>query len=357
MRIENRVFGAGNALIIAELSGNHCMDLPYTKDSISAMAEAGADAVKLQTYTADSLTLDVDNEHFGPRPSGLWKGRRPYEVFTEGSLPYEWHAELFEHARKCGLICFSSPFDVEGVGFLESLNVPAYKVASFEIAHIPLIEEIASKGKPVIVSSGIASLGDLEQAIHILRSGGCEVALLKCTSAYPAAPDEANLRSMVTLQQAFGCPVGVSDHTMGWVVPVVAVSLGASIIEKHFILDRSRGGIDAEFSMDANDFGSMVKAVREAEATLGNPSYALGAGSTESAKRGRGIFAKANIRRGESLGRENLAVVRSSAGIHPGMLGELLGKPAPCDIKKGEPLTLEQFLTKSSQSNAEGHGD
>ena len=206
MKIAEFDIQSGHSLIIAELSGNHNNDLKLAKDTIAAMAEAGADAVKLQTYTADSLTLNVDNEFFGPRDSGTWKGQKPYDVFQEGALPYEWHEELIRHANEHDLICFSSPFDVDGVDFLMSLEVPAFKLASFEISHIPLIEKLAEQGKPVIVSTGIARLQDIDRALEILRAGGCSVALLKCTSAYPATFEDANLRSMVSLGEVFGVP-------------------------------------------------------------------------------------------------------------------------------------------------------
>ena len=326
--------------IIAELSGNHNNDLQYTKDTIDAMKEAGADAVKFQTYTADSLTLNVDNEEFGPRKDGLWKGRKPYDVFSEGALPYEWHEELFNYARGIGLECFSSPFDEEGVELLEKLDNPIYKIASFEIQHIPLIEKIAKTGKPVIISTGIATLEDIEKALSYFPDKNA-VTLLKCTSAYPTPYSEVNLRAMQTLKEKFGVKVGLSDHTLGSVVPVAAVALGACVIEKHFILDRRVGGVDADFSMSPKDFKEMVDAIRIVEQALGSNEYSLSEGSKKSRLRGRSIYVSNDIKKGAIITSDNIRIVRPATGLPPTLYKSILGSKANLDIKAGTPLSYE----------------
>jgi pseudaminic acid synthase len=328
--------------IIAELSGNHNNDLQYAKDTIYAMKEAGADAVKLQTYTADSLTLNVDNDEFGPRKEGLWKGRTPYDVFSEGALPYAWHEELFFYARSLGLECFSSPFDEEGVDLLESLHNPIYKVASFEIQHIPLIEKIASTRKPVIISTGIATLADIELALSYFKDKST-VTLLKCTSAYPTPYSEVNLKAIQTLSDAFGVNVGLSDHTLGAAVSVAAVALGAVVIEKHFILDRSKGGVDADFSMSPSEFKSMVDSIRIVEQALGNAKFELSEGSKKSRLRGRSIFVSKDIAVGDYLTQDNIKVVRPATGLSPSMYKKIIGRKVNQSILAGSPLTLDMI--------------
>ncbi|NAZ46793.1 pseudaminic acid synthase [Vibrio toranzoniae] len=328
--------------IIAELSGNHNNDLKYTKDTIFAMKEAGADAVKLQTYTADSLTLNVDNEEFGPRKEGLWKGMRPYDVFSKGALPYEWHEELFNYARELGLICFSSPFDEAGVDLLEKLDNPIYKVASFEIQHIPLIEKIAQTGKPVIISTGIAKLSDIENALEYFPDKS-KVTLLKCTSAYPTPYSEVNLKAMQALKDTFGVNVGLSDHTLGHSVPVAAVALGASVVEKHFILDKNKGGVDADFSMTPEEFGLMVESIRIVELALGSPTFSLSEGSTKSRERGRSIYISQEVKKGDLVTKDNIKVVRPAYGIEPKYYSELIGQVFNEDLLAGTPVKLSYF--------------
>uniref|UniRef100_Q0HWW5 N-acetylneuraminate synthase n=1 Tax=Shewanella sp. (strain MR-7) TaxID=60481 RepID=Q0HWW5_SHESR len=328
--------------IIAELSGNHNNDLDYTKETILAMKKAGADAVKLQTYTADSLTLNVDNEEFGPRKEGLWKGKRPYDVFSEGALPYAWHEELFAYARALGLECFSSPFDEDAVDLLESLNNPIYKVASFEIQHIPLIEKIAATGKPVIISTGIATLADIEVALSFFPDKS-KVTLLKCTSAYPTPYSEVNLKAMKTLKDVFGVNIGLSDHTLGSAVPIAAVALGATVIEKHFILDKSRGGVDADFSMSPDEFKNMVDSVRIIEHAIGSQEFTLSEGSQNSRLRGRSIYISQDVESGDILTKENIRVVRPASGLAPSFYHNCLGKKAARKLVAGEPLRFEDF--------------
>ncbi|MBA4745336.1 MAG: pseudaminic acid synthase [Muricauda sp.] len=328
---ENGVF------IIAELSANHNNDLELAVRTIEAAAKSGADAIKVQTYTADSLTLNVNNDIFGPRKDGLWKGRTLYELFTEGSLLYEWHPVLKKKAEELGMIFFSSPFDKAGVDLLESLCVQMYKVASPEITDIPLIEYVASKNKPVIISTGMASLADIELAVNTCRKvGNNDITLLKCTSEYPAVPEMANLKTIPNLKSTFNVKVGLSDHTMGATVPIVSVALGARVIEKHFILDREFGGVDSAFSMNPDEFKEMVRAVREAEKCLGQIDYSL----TERNKlRRRSLFLSKDVKAGDVVTEENLRSVRPGYGLHPKYLNDVLGRKVNNTYKAGTALT------------------
>lgn len=324
--------------IVAELSANHGHDLARTIETIHAMKDAGADMVKLQTYRPESLSLDADGPHFGPLREGPWAGRRPYDLYAEGALPYAWHAEIFAEAARLGMTWFSAPFDEEGVDLLEGLGNPVYKVASLEIAHVPLLERIAATGKPVILSTGAATLGDIELALDTLGRGRSDITLLKCTTAYPTPMHEVNLRSMVTLGDVFGLPVGLSDHTPGHTVPVAAVALGATLIEKHFVLDRSRGGIDAAFSLEPDEFRAMAAAVRDAEAALGSAAYALSASSVSARRRGRSIFVAEKVALGERFTPRNVRIVRPGAGLHPQHYRAVLGAVARRELEPGEPL-------------------
>ncbi|MBO6763260.1 MAG: pseudaminic acid synthase, partial [Roseivirga sp.] len=285
MKIANRSIGEDSGVfIIAELSANHNGSLETALETIRAAKRAGADAIKLQTYTADTLTIDCDKDDFIIRSGSIWDGKTFYELYQSAYTPWEWHKDLFDCAKEEGLICFSSPFDKTAVDFLEELGVPAYKIASFEITDIPLIEYVASKGKPMILSTGIAEQEDIELALDACRRmGNNQIALLKCTSSYPAPIEEANMAMIHEFKERFGVIPGLSDHTMGATVPMVATILGAKIIEKHFILNRSIGGPDASFSMNEKEFSEMVKGVREAEKALGQVNYEL----TEKQKKGR----------------------------------------------------------------------
>lgn len=324
------------AFIIAELSANHNNDFELAVKTIEAMALSGANAVKIQTYTADSLTLNINNEYFRPKADGLWSGKHPYEIFTAGSLPYEWQPRLKKVAEALGLIFFSSPFDLHAVDFLEGLDVPLYKVASPEITDTALLAKMASTGKPIIVSTGLADLEDIELALETIRAeGNNKYALLKCTSQYPAEFAYADLLTIPDMKARFCCPVGVSDHSAGFLVPTVATSLGASIVEKHFILDRSLGGIDSAFSMEPKEFAFMVKTVRDAESSLGGISYDL----TESDKlRRRSLFVVSDIKEGEQFNQENVRSVRPGHGIHPKFFNKVYGRKALVDIPRGTPL-------------------
>jgi pseudaminic acid synthase len=329
------------AFIVAELSANHNNNFQLTVKTLEAMAAAGADAVKIQTYTAESLTLNVDNEYFGERKDGLWKGRRPYDIFSDGSLPYEWQPKLKEVAEKLGLVFFSSPFDQFAVDFLEKMNVCLYKVASPEINDIPLIAKISKTGKPIILSTGMAELKDIQLAIDTIRiNGGNDYALLKCTSQYPAQFCDANLRTIPNMRDRFGCTIGVSDHSEGDLVPLVATSLGAKIIEKHFTLSRSLGGIDSAFSMEPHEFASMVKSVRNAELSLGEVTYEL----KESDKlRRRSLFVTSDIKKGDELNESNFRSVRPGHGMQPVHTTHITGKKARIDIPTGTPLRIDHF--------------
>ncbi|WP_010228322.1 pseudaminic acid synthase [Gillisia marina] len=330
--------------IIAELSANHNGSLDVAINTIKAAKRTGANAIKLQTYTADTLTIDCDKDDFVVKSGSIWDGKTFYDLYKDAYTPWEWHEELFKVAKDEGLICFSSPFDKTAVDFLEDLNVPAYKIASFEITDIPLIEYVASMGKPVIISTGIAEIEDIELALEAChRMGNNDIALLKCTSSYPAPIDEANMVMVKDLAERYGVISGLSDHTMGSTAPVVATCFGAKIIEKHFILDKSIGGPDASFSMDEQEFTEMVKAVREAEKATGNVNYNL----TDKQKKGkdfsRSLYVVEDIQDGEILTEKNIRSIRPGFGLHPRFYSEILGKKALIDLERGTPLSIKHF--------------
>lgn len=325
--------------IIAELSANHGHDINIAKDTIKAAKEAGADAIKIQTYTADTLTIDCDNEYFKLDSGTIWDGRTLYDLYSEAYTPWEWQKELMEYANSIGLIFFSTPFDKTAVDFLEELDVPVYKVASFEIMDIPLIEYIASKGKPMIMSTGVASLSDIEEAVNACkRMGNDQIILLKCTSSYPAKIEDANLNTIPNMKETFGVEVGLSDHTLGITVPVVSVALGAKVIEKHFILDKSIGGPDASFSMEPHEFRQMVESVRDAEKALGKVDYSMNEKKMNSRVLGRSLFVVKDIKAGEKFTEENVRSIRPSNGLHPKFYSEIIGKIANVDIDRGTPI-------------------
>ena len=328
------------AFIIAELSANHNGSLETAIETVRAAKRAGADAIKLQTYTADTITIDSRKEDFIIKGT-IWEGRNLHDLYSEAYTPWEWHERLMEVAKEEGLECFSSPFDPTAVEFLEGLNVPAYKVASFEITDIPLIELIASKGKPVIISTGIATEEDIDWALEAChRMGNTDIALLKCTSSYPAPIEEANLVMIRDFAERYGVIVGLSDHTMGATAPIVSVCMGAKIIEKHFILDRSIGGPDASFSMNEVEFTDMVNAVREAEKALGIVDYRL----TEKQQKGkdfsRSLYIVADVEEGEVFTEKNIRSIRPGYGMHPRFYREILGKKAKHRMEGGDRLSL-----------------
>lgn len=327
--------------IIAELSANHNGSLETALETVRAAKRAGADCVKLQTYTADTITLNSNKEDFIIKGT-IWDGRKLHELYKEAYTPWEWHEEIFKVAKEEGLVCFSSPFDFTAVDFLEKLDCPAYKIASFEITDIPLIEYVASKGKPVIMSTGIATLEDIELAISAChRMGNYDIAILKCTSSYPAPIEEANMVMVKDFADRFNILSGLSDHTMGATVPIVATTFGAKIIEKHFILDRSIGGPDASFSMNEKEFTDMVVAVREAEKAIGAVDYTLTEKQAKGKDFSRSLYVAEDIKIGEIFTHTNLRSVRPGFGLHPKYLNELLGKKAKINLEKGMRMKLE----------------
>lgn len=342
--IEDRPIGTNAPVfIIAELSANHSGQLETAIETIRAAKKAGADAIKLQTYTADSITLDSDRPDFIIKGT-IWEGKKLHDLYQEAYTPWEWHARLFEVAKEEGLICFSSPFDRAAVDFLETLNAPAYKIASFEITDIPLIRYTASKMKPIILSTGIASKEDINLAIATCReTGNHQIALLKCTSSYPAPIDEANMAMIPQFEKDFGVIPGLSDHTMGSIVPIVATTLGAKIIEKHFILDRSIGGPDASFSMNPEEFKEMVTSVRAAESAIGKNDYQLTQKQRDGRQFSRSLYFAKDIQAGEIVTEEHIRSVRPGYGLHPKFLNQLIGKSVNCSLSKGDRVELTYF--------------
>lgn len=328
--------------IIAELSANHLHDYSLAIKTIDSAHEAGADAIKLQTYTADTITIKSDNECFKINQGTLWDGKTLYELYEEAYTPWDWQPKLKKHAESKGLICFSSPFDSTAVDFLEKIDVPAYKIASFEITDIPLIEYVAAKGKPVIISTGIATLEEIGDAVDACKSVGNEkIILLKCTSAYPTPLEDVNLRTILLLKEKFNTLIGLSDHSMGISVPVASVSLGACVVEKHMILDRSLGGPDSAFSLEPSEFKDMVDTIREVELALGTKEYTV----TEKMKDGRffsrSLFVIEDISKGDNFTLKNLRSIRPGHGLPPKFLKEIVGKKASQDITRGTPLSWE----------------
>ncbi len=344
-KLGNKSIGDNHpAFIIAELSANHNQDFEIALKTIKAMKDAGADAVKLQTYTADTITIDSNNDYFKIKSGTIWDGKTLYQLYKEAYTPWEWQPKLKKAAEDLGLICFSSPFDKSAVDFLEKMKVPAYKVASFEINDIPLIEYIASKGKPIILSTGIATLNDIKEATDACRKMKNEqIALLKCTSAYPAPIEEANLETIPNMADKFKTIVGLSDHTLGITVAITATALGAKIIEKHFILDRTLGGVDSSFSLEPDEFKAMVKAIREAEKALGSVNYTLSEKVKKNKKFARSLFAVKDIKCGENFTEENIRSIRPGDGLPPKHLTDIIGKRAAKDVKKGTPINWDQI--------------
>jgi pseudaminic acid synthase len=328
--------------IIAELSANHGGKLEIALETVRAAKRAGADAIKLQTYTADTITIDCDKPDFKIKQGTSWDGQFLYDLYKEASLPWEWHKPIMDLAKELEIDCFSSPFDHSAVDFLEELDVPAYKIASFEITDIPLIEYAASKGKPMIISTGIATIEDIELAIAACKKeGNYDITILKCTSAYPAEPEDANLLTINDIKKRFNVKSGLSDHTMGIVTPVVSVAMGATVIEKHFILDKSIGGADAHFSLDEKEFTVMVDAVREAEKVIGKVDYEMTVKKLKSREFSRSLYAVNDIKRGEQFTSKNVRSIRPGFGLHPKYYDQVLGSIALSDIERGTPLSLD----------------
>jgi pseudaminic acid synthase len=327
--------------IVAELSANHNGSKSTAIETIKAAKRTGADAVKLQTYTADTITLDVRTKDFETEKGSLWENRYLYDLYQEAYTPWEWHAELFETARQEGLICFSTPFDKTAVDFLETLKNPIYKIASFEITDIPLIEYTAKQMKPIVISTGIATKEDIQLAVDTCRNvGNNDITLLKCTSSYPAPVDEANLIVIPELATRFGVKSGLSDHTMGSISAITAVALGAVMIEKHFIIDRSIGGPDAAFSMDEKEFTQMVKDIRTAEKTIGKVAYEL-TGKISGRNCSRSLYVAKDMKAGDIITEQNVRSVRPGYGLHPKHWNEIAGKKVNRNLEKGMRFEME----------------
>lgn len=345
MNIAGRKIGNGHPVyIIAEISANHNQSYDEAVKIIHAAKKAGADAVKLQTYTPDTITIDCKSELFRIGKGTLWEGKFLYDLYAEAYTPWEWHAGLFEEARALEMDIFSTAFDPSAVDFLEDLSVSVHKIASFEIVDTPLIEKMASTGKPLIISTGMATLGEIEEAVQAARGAGAkQIALLKCTSAYPAPAEEMHLRTIPHLAEAFSAPVGLSDHTLGIEVPVAAVCVGACIIEKHFTLSRTKSGPDSAFSLEPQEFKSMVKAIRIAEKSLGMVHYGVSKQEVESRVIRKSLFVVRDVKKGESFSEDNIRSIRPGYGLHPRYLKDVLGRCATRDIKRGSPFQMDMI--------------
>ena len=342
MKIGSFDFSNKTTFIIAELSANHNGSLEFAKETIRAAKRAGADAIKLQTYKANTITLDVKESQFKINHGTEWDGRYLYDLYEEAHLPWEWHQELFETAAIEGSICFSSPFDPTAVDLLETLNVPAYKIASYEITDIPLIELVASKGKPVIFSTGIAGEDDIKLAVEACKKqGNDQIIILKCTSAYPTPPEQANLATISEIANRFNVMAGFSDHTLGIVAPVLSVAYGARVIEKHFILDKSDGGVDSHFSLDEREFQEMVDAVRIAEKMTGEANFEITDKMKGQRDFSRSLYVVEDIKKGNPITEFNVRSIRPGYGLHPKYYREILGKKVNTDVMKGTPMSFD----------------
>lgn len=346
MRIGNYPIGQqSKPFIIAEMSGNHNQSLDRALKIIEVAAACGADAIKLQTYTADTLTINQRGGLFDIKdPTSLWANRNLYELYQEAHTPWEWHHAMYKCAADNGILCFSTPFDDTAVDFLENLNTPAHKIASFENNHFPLLKKVAQTGKPIIMSTGASSLANLAEAVEVLRSNGCkELVLLKCTSNYPSTPENSNLKTIPHLRDLFNCEVGLSDHTMGIGVPCAAVTLGATVIEKHFCLSRADGGVDSTFSLEPDELKAMVIETERAWQSLGRVQYDIQDSEKKSLLFKRSIYVVNDIKAGEVITTENVRIIRPGDGLHPKYYESILGKVVKCEVKKGTPLTTDLF--------------
>lgn len=338
--INGRMIGPGQPVyIIVEMSANHNQDFDQAVKLIRIAKESGADAVKLQTYTPGTITIDCDNEYFRIGKGTIWAGRTLHDLYQEAYTPWEWQPKLKEIADDLGLDLFSSPFDHSAVDFLEKMEVPAYKIASFELVDLPLIRRVARTGKPLIMSTGMAALAEIDEAVHTAREAGAtQIGLLKCTSAYPAPPEEMNLRTIPHLSEAFQVPVGLSDHTLGIAIPVAAVALGACMVEKHFTLSRSIPGPDSSFSLEPHEFKTMVEAIRTAEKSFGSVSYTATEQEAASRVFRRSLFVVQDMKAGDIFSEINVRSIRPGFGLPPKYYHTLLGKPVKKDVKKGTPV-------------------
>lgn len=343
IEIGTRLIGDGQKpFIIAEMSGNHNQSLERALEIVEAAAKAGADAIKLQTYTADTMTikgvLEIEED-------SLWKGYELHDLYKMAHTPWEWHKPIFDRAKELGIMAFSSPFDATAVDFLETLEVPIYKIASFENTDHPLLKKVAQTGKPVIMSTGVATLADLDEAVRVLRDNGCEkLILLKCTSTYPASPETTNLATIPHLKSMFECIVGLSDHTMGVGASVASVALGASVIEKHFTLSRADGGVDSAFSLEPAELKALVVESERAQLALGQVQYGIQKAEKDSRKYKRSIYIAKDVKQGELISMDNIQVIRPGFGLEPKYLDLVLNRAAGQDLKAGTPLTWDLLL-------------
>jgi len=336
-----------NCFIIAELSANHGGSLETALETVRAAKRSGADAIKIQTYTADTITINSKKKFFKINQDTHWDGLFLHDLYKKASLPWDWHKPIFNLASEIGIVCFSSPFDNSAVDLLEDLNTPIYKIASFEITDIPLIKYVASKGKPIIISTGIADIDDIKLAIEACKSvGNKDITILKCTSSYPAEPEDANLLTIPDIKQRFGVKVGLSDHTLGIECPVVAIALGATVIEKHFIFDKSIGGPDAHFSLDEKEFTEMVSAVRKAEQMIGKVDYEMTDKKKKSRQFSRSLFIVKDVKAGDKITKDNVRSIRPGYGMHPKYYNKIMGSIFNKDISAGEPLNDTMFNNK-----------
>lgn len=341
IRLGSKIIGNDHPpFIIAEMSGNHNQSLDRALEIVEAAAKAGAHALKIQTYTADTMTIDLDNGDFYIEdPESLWKGTSLYQLYQQAYTPWEWHKPIFDRCRELGLIPFSTPFDESAVDFLEELEAPFYKIASFENNDIPLLKKVASTGKPMIISTGMATIAELDETVRVVREAGCkDLVLLKCTSTYPATPENSNVLTIPHMKELFNCHVGLSDHTMGVGTAVASVVLGATVIEKHFTLSRAEGGVDAAFSLEPEELKSLVIETERAWQSLGKVSYGPSEKEKASMKFRRSIYAVRDIKDGETFTKDNIRVIRPGYGMQPKYFETILGKKAKTDISRGTPL-------------------
>jgi len=344
MKIGNRSIGLDSPpFVIAEMSGNHNQSLQRALEIVDAAAAAGAHALKLQTYTADTMTIDVSSGEFFIRDEeSLWKGTNLYGLYRLAHTPWEWHEPIMARAHTQGMLCFSTPFDETAVDFLEALGVPAYKIASFEIVHLPLIRRVAATGKPMLISTGMATIAEIDEAVSAAREAGCrDLVLLKCTSTYPATPGSSNITTIPQMRATFGCEVGLSDHTMGIGAAVASVALGAVAVEKHFTLRRADGGVDSSFSLEPDELRSLVVEAERAWQALGHVSFGPTQGERNSLVFRRSLYVVNDLKAGTVLTRDNLRCIRPGLGLAPKYLETLLGKRVVCDVRKGTPMSWQ----------------
>lgn len=344
VKLADYVVAPGNGpFIIAEMSGNHNQSLERALAIVDAAAECGAHAIKIQTYTAETITYNSNREEFQIKDqNSLWQGKNLYKLYQEAYTPWEWHKPIFDHAKRKGLMAFSSPFDITAVNFLESLEVPFYKIASFENTDHILLKKVAATGKPVIMSTGVASVADIEESVSILRKHGCkDLILLKCTSTYPASPENTNVLTIPHMEELFGCPVGLSDHTMGIGAAIAAVAVGARVIEKHFTLSRAEGGVDSAFSLEPDELKALVRETERAFLSLGTVNYSIGEKEQKSLQYKRSLYVVKNMQAGELFTNENVHSIRPSTGLHTRYYEQIIGRAAAKSIEAGTPLTWE----------------